>query len=269
MNQPDGAHPLQTGEQARRGGSRVAFFGGSFDPPHLGHLAVARAARAAFRLDTVLFAPVGVQPLKRKGSAASFEQRLAMTRLAIADEPGFEVSLADAPRPTGEHELSPNYTIDTLEGLRARLAPECALFCLMGADAFFGLRHWHRASEIPFMTPLIVASRPGQPLAGLKAALPLGLTIDSAPDGDRAESGVEVRAFVLVNQAGDRAPFYLLPGLDVEISASDIRAQIHSAAEDLIAGSNLLPPTVAGYIRSHALYQGSGVRFQGSGDNVQ
>ena len=67
----------------------MAFFGGSFDPPHLGHLAVARAARAAFHLDTVLFAPVGAQPLKPEGSAASFEQRLAMTRLAIAGEPGF------------------------------------------------------------------------------------------------------------------------------------------------------------------------------------
>jgi nicotinate-nucleotide adenylyltransferase len=273
MNQPDSAHPLQPGEQARRGGSRVAFFGGSFDPPHLGHLAVARAARAAFRLDTVLFAPVGVQPLKPEGSAASFEQRLAMTRLAIAGEPGLEVSLADAPRPSGEHQFSPNYipnyTFDTLEGLRARLAPECALFCLMGADTFFGLRRWRRAAEIPFVAPLIVASRPGQPLAGLKAALPLGLTVESTPDGDSAESGVEVRAFVLVNQAGDRAPFYLLPGLDVEISASDIRAQIHAAAEDLVATTNLLPPTVAGYIRSHALYRGSGVRVQGSGDKVQ
>ena len=86
-----------------------------------------------------------------------------MTRLAIAGEPGFEVSLADAPKPTGEPN-SAQLHIDTLEGLRAALAPECALFCLMGADAFFGLRRWHRAAEIPFMAPLIVASRPGQPL---------------------------------------------------------------------------------------------------------
>ena len=167
MNQPEGAYPHQPREQAGEqalagGGSRVAFFGGSFDPPHLGHLAVARAARAAFRLDTVLFAPVGAQPLKPEGSAASFEQRLAMTRLAIAGEPGFEVSLADAPKLSREHSFAPNYTIDTLEGLRAGLAPECALFCLMGADTFFGLHRWRRAAEIPFVAPLIVASRPGQ-----------------------------------------------------------------------------------------------------------
>src|SRR5947209_15565723 len=78
-------------------GGRVAFFGGSFDPPHLGHLAVASAARDALRLDRVLFAPVGAQPLKPAGSTAAFADRLAMTELAIAGEPGFEISLADAP----------------------------------------------------------------------------------------------------------------------------------------------------------------------------
>jgi nicotinate-nucleotide adenylyltransferase len=273
MNQPEDAYPHQPREQAWRGGSRVAFFGGSFDPPHLGHLAVARAARAAFRLDTVLFAPVGAQPLKPEGSAASFEQRLAMTRLAIAGEPGFEVSLADAPKLSREHGFAPNYTIDTLEGLRAGLTPACALFCLMGADTFFGLRRWHRAAEIPFVAPLIVASRPGQRLDGLRAALPSGLTMEPMPEGDKTESGVEVRAFVLVNQAGDRAPFYLLPGLDVEISASEIRegirAQIHTAAEDFTGANDLLPPAVACYIRAHGLYQGSGVRFQGAGGRDQ
>src|SRR5271166_4689651 len=94
----------------RKGAGRIAFFGGSFDPPHLGHLAVARAARAALGLDLVLFAPVGAQPLKPRGSTAPFEDRLAMTRLAIHAEPGFAVSLADAPRPSG----APNYTLETL-----------------------------------------------------------------------------------------------------------------------------------------------------------
>ena len=92
------AFGLGLSESANQRGMRVAFFGGTFDPPHLGHLAVARAARAAFALDAVLFAPVGMQPLKPEGLAASFEDRVAMTRLAIAGEPGFEVSLADAPK---------------------------------------------------------------------------------------------------------------------------------------------------------------------------
>lgn len=99
------------------GGRRVAFFGGSFDPPHLGHLAVARTARAALGLDTVLFAPVGAQPLKPRGATADFPDRLAMTCLAIGDEPGLAVSLADAPKPSG----TPNFTLETLQSLRAEL----------------------------------------------------------------------------------------------------------------------------------------------------
>src|ERR1700728_4305611 len=99
---------------ASNGGARVAFFGGSFDPPHIGHVAVARAARQALHLDRVLFAPVGLQPLKPTGPSASFEDRVAMTRLAIAGQPGFELSLADAPKAAG---AAPNFTIDTLTTL--------------------------------------------------------------------------------------------------------------------------------------------------------
>jgi len=160
---------------------RVAFFGGSFDPPHLGHLGVARAAREALGLDTVLFAPVGTQPLKPHGLVAGFEDRLAMTRLAIADEPGFALSLADAPQPSG----APNYTLETLIALRAQLPSESDLFCLMGADSFAGFNRWHRAAEIPFVATLIVASRPGQLLCNLNSALPNGLTMEPVAGPDR------------------------------------------------------------------------------------
>ncbi|HTV57134.1 MAG TPA: nicotinate (nicotinamide) nucleotide adenylyltransferase [Terriglobia bacterium] len=257
MQQPVGDDP------PRISGSRVAFFGGSFDPPHLGHLAVARAARDAFLLDTVLFAPVGAQPLKPEGSSASFEDRLQMTRLAIEGEPGFAVSLADAPKSSGARAPEPNYTVDTLEKLRASLGPDCALYCLMGADSFLGLRRWHRAAELPLMAPLIVASRPGQPLDGLRDSLPVGLTLEPAPEGDKSVSGVDVRAFLLVNRTGDRAPFYLLPGLDVEISASEIRKAIGSdrrgragnAPVALAVAKTPVPGAVAEYIRSHGLYR--------------
>jgi nicotinate-nucleotide adenylyltransferase len=241
-------------EQLPRG-RRVAFFGGSFDPPHLGHLTVARAARAALHLDTVLFAPVGAQPLKPHGSSAGFEDRLAMTRLAIAGEPGFDLSLADAPKPSS----APNFTLETLLGLRAELQPDGVLFCLMGADSFFSLRRWHRAAEIPFAAPLIVASRPGQRLDDLRAALPEGLTMDSAPGTEPASSDLAIRSCRLHNPAGDSAPFYLLPGLNVEISASQvrdsIREQARAASGTPIAGFELLPEAVLDYIRAHDLYR--------------
>lgn len=234
------------------GGKRVAFFGGSFDPPHQGHLAVARAARAALGLDAVLFAPVGAQPLKPLGSAASFEDRLAMTRLAIAGEPSFSLSLADAPKPSG----APNYSLETLVGLRTELPPASTLFCLMGADSFLGLRYWRWAAEIPFVAPLIVASRPGQPLDDLRIGLPAGLSLEQAPvvAGSVGTSGIEVQSWILLNAAGDRAPFYLLPGLHVDVSASEIREQVREARGRLPRGHGLLQDEVSGYIRAHDLY---------------
>jgi nicotinate-nucleotide adenylyltransferase len=261
---PPGSSVAPTTEA--RESRRIAFFGGSFDPPHLGHLAVARAARDAFHLDTVLFAPVGAQPLKPEGSVATFDDRLAMTRLAIAGEPRFAVSLVDGPKSSGAGDALPNYTIDTLNALRTEFKPDCALYCLMGADSFFGLRQWHRAAEIPYAAVLVVASRPGQPLSGLQAALPEGLTLEPAPTGDRnesspiesgsSESRIEVRAFTLVNPAGQRAPFYLLPGLDVEISGTEIRTQIRNSSSGQIANRNLLPVAVRDYIVQHGLYGG-------------
>ena len=243
---------------------RIAFFGGSFDPPHLGHLAVARAAREALDLETVLFAPVGAQPLKPAGSTASFEDRVAMTELAIAGEPGFAISLADAPNPSGR----PNYTLETLQQVRKELPADHELYCLMGADSFVGLRLWHRAAEIPFVAPLIVASRPGQSLSDLKALLPAGLTMEPSEGSGPAEGAarppeVEVRCYTLQSLtgtvAGLRTTFYLLPGLNVDISASQIRemAQEESGASEGsgAAGHKLLPDAVFDYMRFHGLYR--------------
>jgi nicotinate-nucleotide adenylyltransferase len=230
----------------------VAFFGGSFDPPHLGHLAVARAAREALRLDSVLFAPVGTQPLKPHGSTAPFKDRLRMTKLAIQGERGFEVSKIDAPNPAGQ----PNYTLETLSRLRESLRRDrlAMLFCLMGADSFLTLHQWHRASEIPFAATLIVASRPGQSLADLTSALPSGLTMQ--PQGAERETrhGVKLQSFILHDASGRKTALHLLPGLDIEISASQIRRQIRSETGDA-AERELLSPAVANYIRRHGLYR--------------
>lgn len=229
-------------------GSRIAFFGGSFDPPHLGHLAIARAARDALQLDRVLFAPVGAQPLKPIGSTAAFADRVAMTELAIAGEHGMAISLADAPDPSGEA----NYTLETLRKLRQELDTNTVLFCLMGADSFVSLRKWRGAQEIPFAASLIVASRPGQLLGDLAAFLPSGLRLEQ-PSPVEYPSGIEIRGYSIRDEGGRTAPFYLLPGLDVEVSASAIRRQVR--AKESAGADRLVPGPVRRYIREHGLYR--------------
>jgi nicotinate-nucleotide adenylyltransferase len=235
---------------SRGGGRRVAFFGGSFDPPHKGHLAVARAARTALELDTVLFAPVGAQPLKEQGATASYADRLAMTRLAIRGEPDFEVSQADAPHAGG----APNFSLETLKKIREELGRDCRLFFLMGADSFYALRQWHRAAEIPFAAALIVASRPGQPVKELALVLPAGLTLERWVEGDAERGGVTVRGFRVRDGRGESAELYLLPGLDVPVSATEIREQLGAEGEDA-AAREWLPEAVAHYVRAQGLYR--------------
>jgi nicotinate-nucleotide adenylyltransferase len=235
--------------QALAQASRVAFFGGSFDPPHCGHLAIARAARLALRLDLVLFAPVGAQPLKPRGSTASFEHRVAMTELAIDSEVGFAVSRVDAPNPAG----LPNYTLHSLQKLKAELSPAAELFCLMGADSFATLRKWRQAAEVPFAATLIVASRPGQRLDQLAAQIPPGISTHEDGQVHSADPSIEIRSFTLRDSAGRSAPLYVLPGLDVEISATAIRAQIQSG-NGIDLTPQFLPPPVASHIRQHGLY---------------
>lgn len=233
------------------GGRRIAFFGGSFDPPHRGHIGIARAAQQALELDSVLFAPVGIQPLKPLGATASFEDRVAMTELAIQGLPQFAISFADAPDPTGE----PNYTIDTLHRLEAQY-PSAQLFMLIGADSLLSLGRWYRGAEIPFVAPLIVASRPGQQLEDLAAILPESITVHEEPLAQQSTSSSSLRVYTIRDQAGRTAPFYLLPGLEIEISASEIRRQAVAAPPDhLYARHELLPDAVCNYIEAHGLYR--------------
>jgi nicotinate-nucleotide adenylyltransferase len=235
-------------------GPRIAFFGGSFDPPHRGHLAIARAAQAALHLDRVLFAPVGAQPLKPHGSTAPFNDRVAMTQLAIANNPAFEICLADAPNQTS----SPNFTYHTLLALKDELPPHTALFFLMGADSFLALRYWHRGSEIPFVAPLIVASRPGQSLAEFADLLPTGLSLANDCGPSASADAVELQSCILRNDDGATAPFYLLPGLHFDISATAIREEVQSEPSLIPPGQGHhsdLPDAVFDYISAHNLYR--------------
>lgn len=198
---------------------RIALFGGTFDPPHRGHLGAATLAAQAFYLDKVLFTPVGVQPLKEGRPTTPFAHRLAMVRLACEEDPRFEPSLVDSPRPNG----APNYTVDTLVTLHQRF-PAATLFSLVGADSFLSLPHWKEPHRLLALAQWIVISRPGSPLSDLSS---LNL------------SSEEIRRVHCIETLHD------------EVSATELRRRL-AAGEDC---TGLLTPTVAHYIRKHGLYR--------------
>ena len=205
------------------GRMRVAFFGGTFDPIHRGHLAIAVAAADALALDQVLFAPAGRQPLKSKPSIASYDDRLAMVRLALegSSDARCVASTLDGPRPDG----LPNYTVDALEALHAN-DPQAALFAIAGADSFLTLGQWRSPGTLLSLAQWIVVSRPEFPLTEAQLA-PLGLKADQ------------------------RERVHLLTTVHEEISATELRIRLGSG--DPCAG--LLPAEVAAYIQRRGLYR--------------
>ncbi|HET7224952.1 MAG TPA: nicotinate (nicotinamide) nucleotide adenylyltransferase, partial [Candidatus Eisenbacteria bacterium] len=115
-------------DRARARAVRLAVFGGTFDPPHVGHLALAERAADALALDRVLFVPARVPPHKRHAAMTPARHRLAMVRLAVRGNPRFAVSTLELVRP------GPSYTVDTLRAL-GRRHPRAELFLLIGADS--------------------------------------------------------------------------------------------------------------------------------------
>lgn len=131
---------------------RLGVFGGTFDPPHLGHLAAARAASRAAALDRVLFVPAGRPWQKGDRAVSPAEDRYRMTQLAVRDdEPAFAVSRIELDRP------GPSYTVDTLEAL-GREGRE--LFLVLGADAAAGIRTWRSPERVCELAVLVVVNRP-------------------------------------------------------------------------------------------------------------
>ncbi len=132
---------------------RLAIFGGTFDPIHQAHLAVAREAAERFRLDRVLFIPAERPPHKQHGPYAPYEDRVRMAELATASEDRFRVSRL-------EQGTARSYSIDTIEKVRAELAPEDELFFIIGADAFAEIHTWHRWRDVARAVRFLVVSRP-------------------------------------------------------------------------------------------------------------
>ena len=209
----------------------LGVFGGTFDPIHYGHLRLAEAAREALGLTRVRLIPAG-QPPHRATPGAAGPHRLAMARLAAADNPAFEVDPAEV-----EAEEA-SYTILSLERLRAELGPRQPLVLLLGVDAFLGLPGWRRWTELFDFAHLAVANRPGYSLGGatMPAALAEQVTRRQAPPDTLQHA-----------PAGRLVQFAMTP---LAISATDLRARC-TAGQSL---RYLLPPPVIDYISRHQLY---------------
>ena len=151
----------------------IGLFGGTFDPVHRGHTALARAAMKSSKLHRVYFVPANVPPHKQRQHLAPFPDRYAMLALATAPDKAFVPSLLEAPEESGAgRKEKPNYTIDTIRRLKPSLKTSDRLFLLIGMDAFAEISKWHEAEALFGECEFIVAGRPGYSLADVANALP-------------------------------------------------------------------------------------------------
>ncbi|HEY75506.1 MAG TPA: nicotinate-nucleotide adenylyltransferase [Thermoflexia bacterium] len=197
---------------------RLGVLGGTFDPPHYGHLHLAQVALDQLSLDRVLFVPAGQPPHKPDQPITPALHREAMVSLAIADDERFILSRADLDRP------GPHYTADLLAILR-RAYPEADLYFLMGSDSLAQFLTWHDPARIAAQAKLAVLPRPGweADLEALEKAIP-----------------------------GIRDRIVWLEGSMMDVAGTEIRRRI---AEGWPI-SGMVPPAVETYIRRHHLYGG-------------
>jgi nicotinate-nucleotide adenylyltransferase len=227
----------------------IGLFGGTFDPIHRGHIALARAAEEKFSLRQVHFVLAHVPPHKQKQPLTPYLHRFTMLSLATAENKNWIPSLLEAPvaldGDSAKKTPGPNYSIDTVRKLKTRLKGSDRLFFLMGIDAFLEIQTWHEPLALFGECAFVVASRPGHSLADVANALPESLRPKSAATepfkkhpakGDLLLPGVTI---------------HLLDGLQHAISATAIR----DAAKAGRPLGKFIDSEVAGYITKQKLYR--------------
>jgi nicotinate-nucleotide adenylyltransferase len=229
----------------------IGLFGGTFDPVHRGHLALARAALEQYKLHRIHFVPANLPPHKQRQPLSPFVHRFTMLALATAQEKAFVPSLLEGPeesppvRTSRVQQEKPNYTIDTVRRLKQSFKASDKLFLLIGMDAFADIAQWHQAEALFGECEFVVASRPGYSLADVANALP-----------ERLRPRPEVtRPFHKQAATGDLvlkgATIHLLGDLHQSASATAIR---EAAAAGKPLGRFVDAP-VAEYITKMGLYE--------------
>lgn len=173
----------------------IGVFGGSFDPPHVGHLAVAQDALEALGLDQVYFVPARVSPFKAQLDASPPSERVSMLEAAVAGHPRFRIWRGELDRP------GPSYTVDTLEELRAE-QPDASLTLLIGVDQWESFADWKDPERILQLARVAVMERAGIPSAGIGPSWPhvtvpvRRIDVSSTEVRERAERGQSIRYLV-------------------------------------------------------------------------
>ena len=211
---------------------RLAILGGTFDPIHVAHLAVAEAVRDVFQLDRMLLLTARRPPHKGEREVTTFSHRLAMTALACRGRDRLEPSDYEGSRP------GPSYTVETVRHFRGELEPDDPLFFVMGSDSLADLPSWREPRRILALANLVVAPRPGTAREVAEGAL-----------------GADLAARVSA-ASGEAAPacgsIYWTEVPQQDVSGSEIRRRVR--ADQGIAG--LVPEAVAEYIARYHLYGG-------------
>jgi nicotinate-nucleotide adenylyltransferase len=212
----------------------LVFYGGTFDPIHNGHLAIARAARDT--LGTPVRLMPAADPPHREVPGATADQRVRMLELAVADEPGLRVDRRELDR------AGRSYTIETLHELRRQYGAQTPVALLIGADSLLGLPGWRQWQEMFALTHFVVAERPGNPLEG-----PWPPALSAATAGRWTDDPTQLRAGPGGHLLRLHQPLH-------PESATRIR-QLRADGGDW---ASLVPPAVAHYIRGQRLYLDGG-----------
>ena len=218
--------------------SRIGLLGGTFNPIHNAHLAIARQAREMLELDRVVMIPSGDPPHKPSNGLASAKDRYEMVRLALASDPHLAISDVEVRR-SGK-----SYSIDTVRLLQQEYGNEARLHFLIGLDAFLEFESWREPETLLTLCSFVVLSRPGLSFQTL-STLPLIPRLPQASLTD-LDQGRTVRLDVPIGLQS----LICLRVAPSTVSASDIRARIARGAST----ANLLPPAVESYILQHHIY---------------
>ena len=239
MMSPDSDSQPSAPSTPHSGPLRLGLLGGSFNPIHNGHLAIARQTREALGLDRILFIPTGQPPHKHSGSLAPAQDRYEMVRLAIASDPTLAISDVELRRP------GKSYSIDTVRLLQQEYGAQTQLFFLVGLDAFLDFPSWRDPQALLELCQFVILSRPGQSFRSLSTVR----LLPPIPYPSLADLDAERISQITAPLSTQGLICLKLP--PCPISASDIRARIRQG----LPVANLLPPPVESYILQHHLYQ--------------